>query len=96
MWIEDCSIACTFIQLAAESLGLGSCWIQVRGRKHSDTVSAEAYISELLDIPRGLHVESIIAVGYPGESKRPHPGYGLQVEKVHLNTFNSPYGSGLK
>jgi len=93
MWIEDCSIACTFIQLAAESLGLGSCWIQVRGRKHSDTVSADAYISELLDIPKGLSVESIIAVGYPGESKNPHPGDELQVEKVHLNAFDVPFTS---
>lgn len=30
VWIEDSSIASTFIQLAAESLGLGNCWIQIR------------------------------------------------------------------
>ena len=33
-WIEDASIACTYIQLTAESLGLGSCWIQIRNRMH--------------------------------------------------------------
>ena len=30
VWVEDCSIASTFIFLASESLGLGSCWIQIR------------------------------------------------------------------
>ena len=30
--IEDASIAAIIIQLAAESLGLGSCWVQMRER----------------------------------------------------------------
>jgi len=32
VWIEDSSIAAIIIQLSAQSLGLGSCWIQVRER----------------------------------------------------------------
>lgn len=32
VWIEDASIASIMIQLQAEDLGLGSCWIQVRER----------------------------------------------------------------
>ena len=31
-WIEDASIAAILMQLQAADLGLGSCWIQVRGR----------------------------------------------------------------
>lgn len=34
VWIEDCSIAAIIIQLAAQDLGLGSCWIQLRGRMY--------------------------------------------------------------
>ena len=33
VWIEDASIASTLIQLEAESLGLRSCWIQMRSRQ---------------------------------------------------------------
>ena len=33
VWIEDASIVSTLIQLEAESLGLGSCWIQMRNRQ---------------------------------------------------------------
>ena len=32
VWIEDASIAAIMIQLQAEELGLGSCWVQVRNR----------------------------------------------------------------
>lgn len=40
VWIEDASIASIYIQLQAEDLGLGSCWIQVRERFTSDDVPA--------------------------------------------------------
>src|SRR5574340_493146 len=30
VWVEDCSIAAILVQMVAQSLGLGSCWIQIR------------------------------------------------------------------
>ena len=57
-WIEDTSIASTFIQLAAESLELSSCWIQIRGREHNNTQSAENYIKDTLKISRALSRKS--------------------------------------
>lgn len=89
VWIEDTSIACTYIQLAAESMELGSCWIQIRERKHDDATFAEDYIAGLLKIPPGFKVESIIAVGYPAETKSPHEKGELQREKVHLESFGN-------
>lgn len=92
VWVEDCSIASTFIQLAAESMDLGSCWIQIRNRPHDDTKTAEAYIAELLDLPPSLKVESIIALGYPGETKSPHKREELHFEKVFINRHGDNYG----
>ena len=86
-WVEDTSIAATYIQLAAESLGLGSCWIQIRNRMHDETLTAEDYIVEILQIPKGRKVEAIIAVGYPDEEKPPHKKEDLPFEKLHLNSF---------
>jgi nitroreductase len=91
VWIEDGSIASVFVHLAAASLGLGSCWIQIRERHHDATKSAESYISEILEIPETLRVESMVAVGYPDEEKPGHPNEGLNYGKVHLNAFGSPY-----
>ncbi|MCP4750766.1 MAG: NAD(P)H-dependent dehydrogenase/reductase [Proteobacteria bacterium] len=90
-WIEDTSIATIMAQLAAESVELGSCWIQIRARNHNDTQSAQEYIAGILNIPANLKVESIVAVGYPDEKKPPHEKEDLQYEKIHLNTYGEPY-----
>ena len=44
VWVEDCSIATIILQLARQSLGLGSCWVQIRKRMHSSSISSEDYI----------------------------------------------------
>ena len=87
VWVEDASIATIFIELAATSLGLGSCWIQIRERMHDEAQTAEAYIADLLKIPSHLKVESMIAIGYPAETKPPHSKEELQNEKVYLNQY---------
>lgn len=82
VWIEDCSIASIILQLAGQSLGLGSCWIQIRNRMYSDKVTSENYIRDLLDLPKSMKVESMISFGYPGEDKTPVPKEKLDFDKV--------------
>jgi nitroreductase len=91
VWIEDCSIACTFIQLAAESLGLGSCWIQIRLRGHDDGTAAADHIREVLGIPDHLTVAAVVAAGYPDENKDPHAFADLPAAKAHRGRFGEPY-----
>ena len=91
VWVEDASIASIFIHLAAESIGLGSCWIQIRERMHSETKTAEAYISELLGLPANMKVEAIIAAGYPDEKKQPHEKENLEYHKVHVDVYGKAY-----
>jgi len=81
VWVEDCSIASIFIQLAAQTLGLGSCWVQVRGR-NAQKGSAQDYVRDLLDIEKNIQIASIIAVGYPDEIKKPLLFDELQFEKI--------------
>ena len=85
VWVEDCSIASILIQLAAQSLGLGSCWIQLRQRQHTDGVSSEAYVRSLLGIPDLLKVESVLAVGYPAEHPKPVERAALKDDRIHTN-----------
>jgi nitroreductase len=91
-WIEDASIAAIILQLAAESLGLGSCWIQIRERPHSATVSARDYVAGLLGLPPGVMVEAIVAIGYPAESKRPRSRAKLLFGQVHRERFGRRSG----
>lgn len=87
VWIEDASIASTFIMLTAHWLGLGSCWIQIRKRMHSEAKTAEEYIREILKIPENVNVLSIIALGYPDEEKMPKSENKLLYERVFYNSF---------
>ena len=91
VWIENSSIASIYIHLAAASLNLGSCWIQIRERQHDDTQSAEAYIADVLGLPAHIRVLSIIAIGYPDESKAPHPRDALAYDRVSVNSYGKPY-----
>jgi nitroreductase len=88
VWIEDCAIASVVVHLAAHSLGLGSCWIQIRNRAHSEGRTAEEYVQELLSIPKNLKVESIIGIGFPAETKAPIPSEKLDYGKMNYNRFS--------
>jgi nitroreductase len=72
VWVEDTSIAATYIQLIAESMALKSCWIQVRKREYDKEKSASQRVAELLGIPPHLEVACIIAIGYPAENLPSH------------------------
>lgn len=82
VWIEDCSIASIILQLAGQSLGLGSCWIQIRLRMHDDSQTSEEHIRAVLGLPESIRVESMIAFGYPDEEKAPIPAKELEREKI--------------
>jgi len=87
VWIEDCSIAAIILQLTAQSLGLGSCWTQIRMRPHGDGRTAEDFLKGLLQIPESLAVEAVIGIGYPAEKKPGHPREDLLSGQIHHNRF---------
>ncbi len=87
VWVEDCSIAAIVAHLTAHSLGLGSCWVQIRKRSYSIEKTAEEYVRDLLGIPSNLRVESIISIGFPGETKTPVPAEKLPYEKIKVNRY---------
>ena len=87
VWVEDCAIASILVQMVAESLGLGSCWIQIRNRRHDDRITAEAYIKGVLGLPEHISVESIISIGHPAVRREPLPSDQLQYGKIRYNQY---------
>lgn len=87
VWIEDAAIASIYVQLQAEDLGLGSCWVQVRERFTASGIPANDYVHDVLDIPLQLQVLSIIAIGHKGMERKPFDEARLQWEKIHLNKY---------
>jgi nitroreductase len=88
VWVEDCSIVAIVAHLTAHSLGLGSCWIQIRNRFHSKEKTAEQYIQELLAIPPHVKVEAIVAIGYPAEKPAPVPVERLPQGRIMTNRYD--------
>jgi nitroreductase len=87
VWVEDTSIASTHIYLAAESMGLGACWIQLRKRNYTEEITSGEYVATILNLPDEMAVLSIIAIGYPAEEKAPHKKESLKYERVHFNGY---------
>lgn len=87
VWIEDAAVASLMIQLQAEDLGLGSCWVQVRERFHASGVPSGEYVHEVLGIPLQLQVLSIIAIGHRGMERKLFNEEHLQWEKIHINKY---------
>jgi nitroreductase len=87
VWVEDCSIASIVLQLTAHSLGLGTCWVQIRNRPHTKETTSEKYIQDLLNIPGHLRVECVISIGYSAETITPLPFEELDFDKVKHNGY---------
>ncbi|MDG5814129.1 nitroreductase family protein [Chitinispirillales bacterium ANBcel5] len=87
VWVEDCSICAILLQMEAQNRGLGSCWIQIRNRKHNAALSSEYYVKEVLSIADNIRVDSIISIGYPGEQVDTTQKRELQVKKIHSETW---------
>lgn len=89
VWIEDASVAATTLLYAAEAIGTGACWIQVRERYLSEDEPSASIVKNLLHLPDYAEPVAIIAAGYPLEEAKPHSGE-LPWEKVHLNGWEMP------
>lgn len=86
-WIEDASVAAIMMQLQAEDLGLGSCWVQVRGRFTADGIPAEEVVQETLGMPEHVTPVCIITLGYKDEERKPQNVDKLKWENVHIDKW---------
>lgn len=87
VWIEDCSIVMSNMHLMAESLGLGSCWIQGRLREAQTGQSTEEYLREILGYPDNYRLEAILSIGMPAEHPKRTELSELLTGKIHYEKF---------
>ncbi len=87
VWIEDAAIAASYMQLQAEALGLGSCWIQVRNRFLDTENTSSEYLKELLNISPEQQVLCVLSMGHKAESKKSADPAKLRWDKVHLGRW---------
>lgn len=85
VWIEDCAIAAILLQLAAEDLGLASCWAQMRLRRDSEERCAEDNVRAALNLPADWTVLCVVGLGYPQRRLAGHRREHLDDAKIHRN-----------
>lgn len=87
VWVEDCSIVMSNMHLMADSLGIGSCWIQGRLREASNGQSTEDYLRDLLGYPKNCALEAILSLGVPAVHPEEHPLSDLPNDKIHYEKY---------
>jgi len=75
--IQDTAAAIQNINLAAYSLGLGTCWVGA---------FSEDGAREILHVPQGVRPVAMIPVGYPDETPQPRVRRPMN-QIVHYETF---------
>lgn len=82
-WIEDSSIALTYMHLMATDLGLGSCWVQFHLRD-KDGKDSEELVRDILQIDSHYRIVGILALGVADETVEPHRLEDLDKSKIHF------------
>ena len=71
LWVDNCAISATFIQLAVTAMDLVSCWVHCNSRPRlkaePEGAMADTYVRDLLGLKEGLRPYCVIAIGYPVE-----------------------------
>jgi nitroreductase len=85
--IEETSMAATNIMLAAEDIGLSSCFVQFRGEE-GPYGKPENFIKKILHIPENIMVLSGIAIGYPVQNNiQLHTESEIIRKNIHYNLY---------
>lgn len=71
LWEVNAAISATYVQLAAQALELGSCWVHVAGRprrrEEPGGPAAEDYLCSFLPVPEGRRILCAVAIGHTAE-----------------------------
>lgn len=86
VWVEDCSVAMANMHLMADSLGVGSCWVQGRLR-NADEKSTNDYVKDLMGYPDNYQLQAILSLGMPAVEPPAYELDQLPMEKVHYGKF---------
>ncbi len=87
VWVEDCSIVMSNMHLMADSLGLGSCWIQGRLRNAPQGEPTEVYLRNLLGFPENYRLEAVLSLGMPQSHPEKQELSSLPLYKIHWGKF---------
>ena len=79
LWLDNCVITTTILQLAVVDEGMASCWVHINDRPclkdEPDGAKADDYLRELLSLPERYGILCAVAFGYSDFEPKPLPVY---------------------
>ena len=75
---EDASIVATHMMLAAQDLGLGTCWVNM---------FPNAETEKAFGLPESVRLVLLMPVGYPSDKARPSPKHAKRKEISEFTEF---------
>ncbi len=79
LWLDNCAITATILQLAIVDEGLASCWVHVNDRPCLKDVpegaKADNYLREVLGLSDNYGILCAVALGYSDFEPKPLPPY---------------------
>ncbi|MBR1805602.1 MAG: nitroreductase family protein [Selenomonadaceae bacterium] len=81
-FVEDSCVALMNMELLATSLGIGNCWIQVRGREAEDDSPAEEFLRGIVGFGENFACQAILSLGYPAREPKARELDKLNFDKV--------------
>ena len=79
LWLDNCAITATILQLAVVDEGLASCWVHVNDRPvlkdEPEGAKADDYLRDLLGLSDNYGILCAVALGYSDFEPKPLPAY---------------------
>ena len=79
LWVDNCAISATILQMAIVDEGLASCWVHVNDRPclkdEPEGAKADDYLRNLLGLSDNYGILCAVALGYSDFEPKPLPPY---------------------
>jgi len=85
-WIEDGAAFMENMLIQVSEMGLGACWVGIRGLKSEDA-DAEESVREVCNLPEHIGVICLMILGHPARYPGAHEPK-LPVGRVHYESFS--------
>jgi len=76
-WPEDCAAVTQNMLVQATELGLGTCWIGIRGSEKRG-YDREEYVRKVIGTPQNIRISALVSCGYADGPAHPQPAGPMQ------------------
>ena len=85
-WVEECSIAASYLQLLAQEAGLNTSWVNLKDGETKEGVPIQKFARELFNLPPNMSTLCMIPIGYGDDKLRKRVDFDAS-PKIHYEKY---------